>query len=85
MRGYLQLPNYVNNLKYLGYTDADLSARGSDRLVDAIVAWGDESAVARRVREHLDGGADHVLLQPLGDLDEALRQLETLAPAVLSH
>jgi probable F420-dependent oxidoreductase len=37
-RGYLQLPNYVNNLKYLGYTDEDFSAGGSDRLVDAIVA-----------------------------------------------
>jgi probable F420-dependent oxidoreductase len=85
MRGYLQLPNYVNNLKYLGYTDEDFSGGGSDRLVDAIVAWGDAAAVARRVREHLDGGADHVLLQPLGDLNAALRQLESLAPAVLGH
>jgi probable F420-dependent oxidoreductase len=85
MRGYLQLPNYVNNLRYLGYTEEDFSAGGSNRLVDAIVAWGDEADVARRVREHLDGGADHVLLQPLGDLNEALRQLESLAPAVLSH
>jgi probable F420-dependent oxidoreductase len=85
MRGYLQLPNYVNNLKLLGYTDADVSAGGSDRLVDAIVAWGDAAAIARRVREHLDGGADHVLLQPLGDLDAALRQLEHLAPAVLDR
>ena len=83
MRGYLQLPNYVNNLKYLGFGEDDLSAGGSDRLVDAIVAWGDATAVARRVREHLDEGADHVLLQPLGDLDQALRQLESLAPAVL--
>lgn len=85
MRGYLQLPNYVNNLKYLGYRDEDLSAGGSDRVVDAIVAWGNAADVARRVREHLDGGADHVLLQPLGDLDEALRQLESLAPAVLGN
>jgi probable F420-dependent oxidoreductase len=83
MRGYLQLPNYVNNLKYLGYTDDDMSAGGSDRLVDAIVAWGDAADIARRVREHLDGGADHVLLQPLGDLKAALRQLESLAPVVL--
>ncbi|MGI9149111.1 MAG: TIGR03620 family F420-dependent LLM class oxidoreductase [Chloroflexota bacterium] len=85
MRGYLTLPNYVNNLRHLGYTDADVSAGGSDRLVDAIVAWGDEANIARRVREHLDGGADHVLLQPLGDLEAALRQLERLAPAVLSN
>ncbi|MDQ6671544.1 MAG: TIGR03620 family F420-dependent LLM class oxidoreductase [Chloroflexota bacterium] len=85
MRGYLQLPNYVNNLKHLGNTDEDVSGGGSDRLVDAIVAWGDEANIARRVREHLDGGADHVLLQPLGDLDAALRQLESLAPAVLGN
>jgi probable F420-dependent oxidoreductase len=83
MEMYLQLPNYVNNLKHLGYTDDDISGGGSDRLVDAIVAWGDEQDIADRVREHLDGGADHVLLQPLGDLDSAVRQLEILAPAVL--
>jgi alkanesulfonate monooxygenase SsuD/methylene tetrahydromethanopterin reductase-like flavin-dependent oxidoreductase (luciferase family) len=46
------------------------------------VAWGDEATIAKRIREHLDGGADHVLLQPLGHLDEAFRQLESLAPAV---
>ena len=60
-----------------------MSAGGSDRLVDAIVAWGDAADIARRVREHLDGGADHALLQPLGDLEAALRQLEGLAPVVL--
>jgi probable F420-dependent oxidoreductase len=85
MRGYLQLPNYLNNLKYLGYTDEDVSAGGSDRLVDAIVGWGDAGVVAKRIREHLEGGADHVLLQPLGNLNEALRQLESLAPLVLGH
>jgi probable F420-dependent oxidoreductase len=84
MAGYLGLPNYVNNLRALGYTDDDLSAEGSDRLVDAIVAWGDEGAIARRIREHLDGGADHVVIQPLGRLDVALDQLETLAPALLT-
>jgi len=85
MQVYLQLPNYVNNLKRLGYTDEDISAGGSDRLVDAIVAWGDEAAIAARVREHRDAGADHVLLQPLGDLAAAVRQLEELAPAVLER
>lgn len=83
MKGYLQLPNYVNNLKYLGYSDEDVSGAGTDRLVDAIVAWGAPDDIAKRVQEHLDGGADHVLLQPLGDLGHALRQLEDLAPAVL--
>jgi probable F420-dependent oxidoreductase len=85
MELYLQLPNYVNNLRHLGYGDDDLSAGGSDRLVDAIVAWGDESAIATRVAEHLSGGADHVVLQPLGSLDRALAQLERLAPAVLDN
>jgi probable F420-dependent oxidoreductase len=79
MKSYLQLPNYVHNLRHLGYGDDDLADGGSDRLVDAIVAWGDEEAIARRVREHLDGGADHVLLQPLGTLDAGLGQLEALA------
>jgi probable F420-dependent oxidoreductase len=85
MQTYLRLPNYVNNLKYLGYTDEDISGGGSDRLVDAIVAWGHETTIARRVKEHLDGGADHVLVQPLGDLGGAVRQLDTLAPTVLSR
>jgi len=48
MKSYLQLPNYVNNLRHLGYGDGDLADGGSDRLVDAIVAWGDEEAIARR-------------------------------------
>jgi probable F420-dependent oxidoreductase len=85
MKRYLALPNYVNNLAHLGYGPDDVADGGSDRLVDAIVAWGDEEAIARRVRQHLDGGADHVLLQPLGELDDALGQLEALAPLVLGR
>ncbi|MGC9670607.1 TIGR03620 family F420-dependent LLM class oxidoreductase [Planosporangium sp. 12N6] len=81
---YLRLPNYVNNLKQLGFTDDDLAGGGSDRLVDAIVAWGDADTIVARVREHLDAGADHVLLQPLGpDARAAAQQLTELAPAVL--
>lgn len=80
---YLRLPNYVNNLRRLGYSNEDLEGAGSDRLVDAIVAWGDEEQIASRVQQHLEGGADHVLLQPLGDLESAVAQLERLAPAVL--
>jgi probable F420-dependent oxidoreductase len=83
MELYLRLPNYVNNLRHLGYTDDDIADGGSDRLVDDIVAWGDPEAVAVRVQEHLDGGADHVLLQPLGDLDAAVHQLEILAHELL--
>jgi probable F420-dependent oxidoreductase len=80
---YLALPNYVENLRELGFGDEDLADGGSDRLVDAIVAWGDEEAVAGRVREHLDAGADHVAIQPLGDEpDLGLERLRRLAPAV---
>jgi probable F420-dependent oxidoreductase len=61
---YLRAPNYVTNLKRLGFSDEDIGA-ASDRLVDALVAWGDEEAVARRVAEHRDAGADHVCVQVL--------------------
>jgi probable F420-dependent oxidoreductase len=65
MATYLSLPNYTNNLRRFGFGDDDLADGGSDRLVDAIVAWGDEQAVLDRVRAHHDGGADHVALQVL--------------------
>jgi probable F420-dependent oxidoreductase len=64
MSMYLKLPNYVSNLHRLGFTPEDTGAGGSGRLVDAIVPHG-PSAVAARVREHLDAGADHVVVQPL--------------------
>jgi probable F420-dependent oxidoreductase len=64
---YLGLPNYVNNLRRLGFTDDDLAEGGSDRLVDAMVTWGDEDAIASRVREHRDAGADHVCVQVLNE------------------
>jgi probable F420-dependent oxidoreductase len=83
--GYLQLPNYTNNLRDLGYTDEDLAGGGSDRLVDAIVGWGDEAAVVARIKDHLDAGADHVCVQPVGaSIDVALSELERLAPALLA-
>jgi probable F420-dependent oxidoreductase len=66
MATYLTLPNYTNNLRRLGWGDDDLADGGSDKLVDAIVAWGDEDAVVARVRSHLDAGADHVCVQVLG-------------------
>ena len=65
MSMYLGLPNYVGNLRRLGWQDEDLGAGGSDKLVDAIVAWGSVERVAARVQEHLDAGADHVSLQVL--------------------
>jgi probable F420-dependent oxidoreductase len=79
---------YRNNLRRLGYTDSDLVPGGSDRLIDALVAWGDEETIGRRIREHLDAGADHVAVQvlpatptvglPLKDW----RRLADLAPAI---
>jgi probable F420-dependent oxidoreductase len=60
---YLKLSNYVANLRRLGYSDDDFAGGGSDRLVDALYAWGDEAAAVKRVTEHLDAGADHVSVQ----------------------
>ncbi|WP_433041577.1 TIGR03620 family F420-dependent LLM class oxidoreductase [Dactylosporangium sp. CS-033363] len=81
---YLQLPNYVNNLRLLGLDDDDLAGTGSDRLVDAIVAWGTPSDIAERIRAHHNAGGDHVLVHPLGDSPgDVVRQLEELAPALL--
>jgi probable F420-dependent oxidoreductase len=60
---YLNLPNYTNNLRRLGFTTEDTTNRGSDRLVDGLVAWGDLDAIAERVNDHLAAGADHVCVQ----------------------
>lgn len=65
MKGYLRLDNYANNLRRLGWSDEDLRDGGSDRLVDAIVAWGGQDAIVQRVRAHLESGADHVCVQAL--------------------
>jgi probable F420-dependent oxidoreductase len=65
MATYLALGNYTDNLRRLGWAEADLAGGGSDALVDAIVAWGDADAVAERVRAHHAAGADHVCLQVL--------------------
>jgi probable F420-dependent oxidoreductase len=84
MKIYAGLPNYQNNLKWLGYTDADFAGGCSDRLVDAIVAWGDEGAIRKRIQQHYDAGADHVCIQPLhpdGLPVPHEEVLELLAPA----
>jgi probable F420-dependent oxidoreductase len=65
--GYLRLPNYANNLRSLGFDDDDLEGGGSDRLVDAVVAWGDTTTIAERVRSFHDAGADHVCVQVVTD------------------
>ncbi|QUQ68887.1 TIGR03620 family F420-dependent LLM class oxidoreductase [Kutzneria sp. CA-103260] len=63
--GYLAARHQTNNLRRLGFTDADFADGGSDRLVDAITVVGDVDAIAQRVRQHLDAGANHVCIQVL--------------------
>ena len=67
MAVYLRAPNYVNNLKRLGFTDDDVADGGSERLVDAIVATGDVAAAVQRVEDHFAAGASHVSVQVLQD------------------
>jgi probable F420-dependent oxidoreductase len=78
---YLGLPNYVNNWRRLGFTDTDFAGGGSDRLIDAVLVWGDEKAIRARIDEHWQAGADHVCVQAIGPTglpDERL--LGLLAP-----
>jgi probable F420-dependent oxidoreductase len=66
---YMGMPNYVNNWRRLGFGDEDLASGGSDRLVDALIAWGDVESIAERIEEHFDAGADHVCIQVVTDRD----------------
>ncbi len=85
MSMYLTLPNYTNNLKRFGFTDADIADGGTDRLVDAIVAWGDEAAIAERVGAHHAAGADHVCVQvlPADATTAPMDEWRRLAPALV--
>ncbi len=76
---YLGLSNYVNNWKRLGFTDEDLERPGSDRFIDAVVAYGSVDQIVARLDEHLQAGADHVAIQVLGGGDELMSTLEELA------
>jgi probable F420-dependent oxidoreductase len=76
-RHYLALPNYANNLRRLGWSDDDIGNDGSDRIIDAVVAIGDVDAIVRRVKEHLDAGADHVCVQ--------LREEKSTDPALAAY
>jgi probable F420-dependent oxidoreductase len=81
---YLPLPNYANNLRRLGFGDADFASPGSDRLVDAVVAWGDVGAIKARVVAQRDAGADHVCIQVLrADYDFPRVEWRELAPALV--
>jgi probable F420-dependent oxidoreductase len=85
MSMYFGLPNYLNNLRRFGFTDDDLAAPGSDRLIDALVVWGDEQTVADRLTAYRMAGADHLALQVLTGADTAtptfpIEQWRRLAP-----
>ncbi len=67
---YLPLPNYAGNLRAFGYGDDDIGGGGSDRVIDAVIPWGDAATVAARVRAHLDAGADHVCIQVVAEFGD---------------
>ena len=85
---YLQLPpprSYVNNWRRVGFSDEDFADGGSNRLVDAIVAWGDEDAIAARLREHREAGADHICWQVIHDRQGSLPRDQWRGLAELSR
>jgi probable F420-dependent oxidoreductase len=80
---YLGLSNYTQNLLQLGFTDADIADGGSDRLIDAVIPHGSAGEIAEVVHAHLDAGADHVCLQPLGEEGIPRRSWTALAQALI--
>jgi probable F420-dependent oxidoreductase len=83
---YLQLPNYVNNWRRLGFAEDDFADGGSDRLIDHVVVWGDEATIASRVQEHFDAGADHVCVQAYTGTEQPgmpRAEWRALAPALV--
>jgi probable F420-dependent oxidoreductase len=79
---YLGLSNYTGNLLRFEFTEADIADGGSDRLIDAVIPHGTPEQIAEAVQAHLDAGADHVCIQPIGG--DAIADLEALAPALLA-
>lgn len=79
---YFALANYVSNWKRMGFTDADLTRPGSDKFIDALVAYGTPDDIADRLGEHLRASADHVVIQVLGGPDKLLPTLCELAGAL---
>ena len=84
---YLALPNYTGNLKRLGYTDADFAGSGSAKLIDDVTPYGPQAS-AERIRQHLEAGADHALVQLVGEGGQFaagdLEKLASLFPDLLS-
>jgi probable F420-dependent oxidoreductase len=83
LRIYTSLPNYYENWRWLGFEESDWQSGGSDRLIDAIICWGDEDKIRAHVQAHFDAGADHVCIQPFrpdGQPGPDLELLRALAP-----
>jgi probable F420-dependent oxidoreductase len=78
MAFYLPLTNYRNNWKRLGFSDEDLAGGGSDRFLDAMVAWGNEAAIRQRVQAHFEAGASHVCIHPLNPDGQPLPDFNAL-------
>jgi probable F420-dependent oxidoreductase len=79
MAFYLPLTHYRHNWQRLGFREEDLADGGSDRFLDAMVAWGDASAIRQRLQAHVDAGASHVCIQPLHPEGQPLPDLQALA------
>jgi hypothetical protein len=79
---YLGLRNYTANLLKFGFSDADIAGGGSDRLIDAIIPHGGAEQIAAVARAHLDAGADHVCVQPVGVSGIPRREWTALAAAL---
>ncbi|HUY28385.1 MAG TPA: TIGR03620 family F420-dependent LLM class oxidoreductase [Candidatus Binataceae bacterium] len=85
---YLTLPNYVSSFRSQGFGDADFADGGSDRLIDGLIAWGDEQAIRNSVAAHYKAGATHVSLTVVPSEGTSLdrtnspdtRAFEALAP-----
>ncbi|BBX94473.1 LLM class F420-dependent oxidoreductase [Mycolicibacterium boenickei] len=76
---YLNLSNYLNNWRRLGFTEDDIAKPGSDKLIDAVVAHGTAESIAARLQQHVANGADHVAIQVLGGPDKLIPTLTELA------
>ena len=76
---YMPFPNYRNNWQRQGFSEEDLADGGSDRFLDAMVVWGDESVIQRRIQEHFDAGASHVCIQALNPEGQPMPDLHALA------
>jgi len=80
---YLGLSNYTNNLLEFDFTEDDVVDGGSDRLIDAVIPQGSAEQIAEVVRAHLDAGADHVCVQPLGEEGIPRRSWTALADVLI--